>query len=96
MTRENFFDSKNEKACKLNAETKERFETIYKQQKDASYLKDNFMPKVVTHSTYAAPDKLRHKIEMRHENAFVITNNEHSKQTNNGYSRGTAGAFYCH
>ena len=96
LTRQNFFDAKNEQAESMNKTTKERFDAIMKQQSDAAYLKDNFMPKVVRHSTYDAPAKLRHRIEMRHENMFVVTNHEHSKQTNNGYKRGVLGGFFCH
>ena len=80
----------------MNEATKQRYDSVLKKQQDASYLKDNYMPKVEKNATYEAPNKLRHRIEMRHENMFVITNNEHSKHTNNGYKRGTAGAFFCH
>jgi len=27
---------------------------------------------------------------------FVASNDSHAKNSNNGYSRGTGGAFYCH
>lgn len=80
----------------MNKSTKDRFDAILKQQQDAGFLKDNFMPKVDKSAKYDAPKQLKHKIEMRHENMFVITNNEHSKATNNGYKRGVTGAFFCH
>ena len=96
MTRQNFFAAPDADSNQMNATTKDRFDAILKQQQDAGFLKDNFMPKVDKNGKYEAPKQLKHKIEMRHENMFVITNNEHSKQTNNGYKRGVTGAFFCH
>ena len=97
LTRENFFDGENSKACELNASTKQRFDTIYKEQADASYLKANSMPKVCKGMDYTPPTVSTLKVEARHENAFVITNDAHTKQTNNGYKRGEYGGhFFCH
>ena len=94
LTRNNFFDVKNDDAAKLNKETKERFDTILAQQQDANFLKSQFLPAVKKDQTYQAPTAQGYS--HKHENMYVITNTEHSKTTNNGYKRGTAGAFFCH
>ena len=94
LTRNNFFDAKNDDAAKLNKETKERFDSILAQQQDAAFLKSQFMPVVKKDKTYDAP--LAQSYTRKHENMYVITNTEHSKTTNNGYKRGITGAFFCH
>lgn len=54
------------------------------------------MPKVCQGMDYTPPTVAKHSAGPKHENTFVITNNAHVKQTNNGYKRCEGGAFYCH
>ena len=96
VTRESFFAAESADARKLNETTKVRFDSIYAKQQDKEYLKANAMPKVCKGMDYTAPVVARHEKESRHENAFVITNTCHSKETNQGYNRSYCGRFYCH
>lgn len=95
LTRESFF-GEHDDARKYNQSTSKRFNTLYSEQADNDYLKANSMPKICKDMFYTAPKVATHPTGPRHENTFVITNGEHSRQTNNGYKRGELGGFYCH
>ena len=96
LTRENFFGGSNDEARQFNEQTQKRIAKILADQQDESYLKEHAMPKVCKGMDYTPPVVAKHPIGARHENNFVITNNAHVKQTNNGYKRSDGGAFYCH
>ena len=53
------------------------------------------MPKVCTGGEYVGPVIACHKAGKSGGN-MVITNDNHSKSTNNGFSRGDAGRFFSH
>ena len=53
------------------------------------------MPKVCQGMPYTGPTIITHKVEKTGNNC-VITNDTHSKATNNGYSRGAEGRFFAH
>lgn len=96
-TRNNFFAAQdNDASRKLNESVTKKFKTIYSEQADEEYLKRNAMPKVCQGMDYTPPTVAKHNAGPKHENTFVITNNAHVKQTNNGYKRCEGGAFYCH
>ncbi len=96
LTRESFFASENEEARAFNAATTKRITKILADQQDEAYLKQHAMPKVCKGMDYTPPVHASHLAGARHDNNFVITNNAHVKQTNNGYKRSDGGAFYCH
>ena len=96
VTRNAFFSAESEDAKHLAEETKTRYAGILAQQQDGSFLKEHSMPQVKKDANYCAPKVQCHGSGPRHENAFVITNTEHSKTTNNGYKRGNACNFFCH
>lgn len=54
------------------------------------------MPKVCQGMSYTPPTVASHKAGPKHENAFVVSNDAHCKQTNNGFKRGESGGFYAH
>ena len=97
LTREGFFAQSNDDARNYNESVQKRFESIYKQQQDEEWLKQNALPKVCKGMDYTPPVVATHPGQAKHNNTFVITNNAHSKATNNGYSRGNYGGhFFCH
>ena len=53
------------------------------------------MPYVCQGMEYKGPKIITHNVAER-ENIFVVTNEVHSKHTNNGFSRPADGKFYCH
>ena len=79
LTREGFFSADNEEARSFNEQTKKRFDTIYEQQQDPNFLKANALPKICKGMEYTPPVVSKLIVEARHANAFVITNNAHSK-----------------
>jgi len=50
---------------------------------------------MATGGTYCGPKIVTHAVE-KNGNNCVITNETHNKATNNGFSRGDSGRFYCH
>ena len=59
--------------------------------------KAHSMPKVCHGMEYTPPVVKTHPKGPKHENCFQITNDAHSKSTNNGFARVKEnGAFYCH
>ena len=71
---------------------------MQKTQKRMSKMEKNqntAMPKVCQGMAYTGPTIITHKVEKTGNNC-VITNDTHSKMTNNGFSRGSEGRFYCH
>ena len=53
------------------------------------------MPKVCQGMEYTGPKIITHAVAER-DNIFVVTNELHSRHTNNGYSRPQDGKFFCH
>lgn len=51
--------------------------------------------KMIASVSYMGPTIITHAVE-KNGNNCVITNDSHSKSTNNGFKRGDAGRFYCH
>ena len=49
----------------------------------------------MTGGSYQGPVIITHKQDKQHNNC-VITNDTHSKATNQGFSRGESGRFFCH
>lgn len=97
LTKDGFFAESSPEAQKLSESTRIRFEAIYKQQQDPEFLKEKNLPKVCQGMEYTPPVVAKHPGQAGHPNTFVITNNAHSKQTNNGYKRGEYGGhFFCH
>ena len=96
LTQQSFFAAESEDARKLNEATKTRFDTIYAKQQDKAYLKANKMPKVCKGMDYTKPVIARHEQESHHNNTYVITNTDHSKESNQGYNRSYCGRFYAH
>lgn len=96
LTRSDFFSAGQDDARRFNQSTQKRFDTIYSQQNDEDYLKQNRMPKVCQGMSYTPPTVASHKAGPKHENAFVVSNDAHCKQTNNGFKRGESGGFYAH
>lgn len=97
LTRDGFFEGQiAEDSRSFNKSTQKRFEKIYKEQDDETFLKQNTMPKVCKGMPYQPPVIATHSCGPRHENTFAIPNNAHSKSTNNGYKRGELGGFFCH
>ena len=95
LTRDSFYQAHDD-ARRYNESTSKRFNTFYSEQQDPEYLKANHLPKICPDMPYTKPVVAKHSAGPRHENTFVITNGEHSRQTNNGYKRGELGGFYCH
>ena len=94
MTNNQLFSPETDEAKRLNADTRQRYDLVLGQQQDPEFLRSHKLPQVSP--TYRGPKIATHSAGSKHENAFVITNNEHSKTTNNGYKRGNAGNFFCH
>jgi len=95
LTRSDFFAA--DEARSFNESTKQRFATIYQEQNNDAYLKANALPKVCQGMDYTPPVTASHNAGPKHENTFAISNNAHSKQTNNGYKRSHwGGGFYAH
>ena len=64
---------------------------------DEAHCKEHAMPKVCHGMQYTPPVVAKHSRGPKHENCFQITNDAHTKSTNNGFSRVKEnGAFYCH
>lgn len=40
--------------------------------------------------------EMKQTIAVAGKRTFVASNDSHARNSNNGYSRGTGGAFYCH
>ena len=80
-------DDEDEEQKTYTRSTKARYETMLTNQNAAMPKLTNAMeyrgPTVATHGPGRAPN-------------FVVTNEHHSKATNNGFSRGAEGRFYCH
>ena len=53
------------------------------------------MPYVCKGMDYVGPVIATHGAGPR-ENIFVVTNDVHTRHTNNGFSRAADGKFYCH
>ena len=53
------------------------------------------MPTVCKGMDYVGPVIATHGAGPR-ENIFVVTNDVHARNTNNGFSRAADGKFYCH
>ena len=63
-------------------------------QSDKSHLERECLPSMP--KEYKAP-VIQNRVENKRNNCFVVTNDSHSRQTNNGYSRRDKdGGFYCH
>lgn len=81
-------EEENEEQRKFMNQTRNRMTNLDKRQKSG-------MPKVCQGMEYSGPVIATHKAE-KNGNNCVITNDTHAKATNNGYSRGDSGRFFCH
>ena len=54
------------------------------------------MPKVCQGMEYTGPVIITHQANRERDNIYVVTNEVHSRHTNNGFSRAADGKFYCH
>ena len=63
---------------------------------DHRALKKANMPTVAHGMAYTPPVIATHPRGPKHENIFLISNETHSRETNNGYNRTAAGGFFCH
>ena len=75
-------------AAKFAAKTKRKIDRQLKNQPKK-------MPAVCQGMEYKGPVIITHLAAER-ENIFVVTNDVHSRHTNNGFSRADVGKFYCH
>ena len=97
LTRSEFFaGADHDDAKTFNRETQRRYERLIAEQDDETFLRTNCMPKVQKGKDYSPPVVTTHPSGAKHENAYVIINDAHTKQTNNGFKRGDSGGFYCH
>ena len=89
MTRGNYTqDDENDDHGKFMRKTQKRMNKSITNQNAA-------MPKVCQGMPYVGPTVITHPVE-KNGNNCVITNDTHSKMTNNGFSRGAEGRFYMH
>ena len=70
------------------ASTQKRMQKMEKHQ-------PNQMPKLISAAKYVGPVVITHAVEKTGNNC-VITNETHSKMTNNGFTRGELGRFFMH
>ena len=98
LTRSAFFDENQENpdTQQLNAKTKKKIDKLLKEQDDEQYLKSKKMPKVCKGMPYEGPVVATHGTGGNHGNNFVVTNETHTRSTNNGFARSDGGSFYCH
>ena len=85
-------------ACNEEDETEEQkrfLNTTQKRMQKMQTTQSTAMPKVCQGMPYTGPVIITHKVEKSGNNC-VITNDTHSKSTNNGFSRGAEGRFFCH
>ena len=80
-------------ASNENDEHKSFMKSTQKRMQRAQKNQNKAMPKC-TGGTYEGPRVITHKAEK--PNNSVVTNETHSKATNNGFSRGAEGRFYAH
>lgn len=66
-----------------------------KRMMKAETKQNTAMPKVCKGMPYVGPTVITHK-PGKNGNNCVITNDTHSKMTNNGFSRGSEGRFFMH
>lgn len=89
-------DSHNE-LMSLHATVKGKVNSAIATAMNADHCKEHAMPKVCQGMDYCPPVIASHAKGPKHENCFQISNDAHSKSTNNGFSRVKEnGAFYCH
>ena len=65
-----------------------------KEQDDEQYLREVALPALKA-VRYQGPTVATHGAGPR-ENHYVITNDAHTKSTNNGFKRNDKGGFFCH
>ena len=81
----------------LNGEVYGKVKEAMSKAKDPGHLQQHSMPKVCQGMQYTPPVIATHDKGPKHENAFQIPNDAHSKSTNNGFSRVKEnGLFFCH
>jgi hypothetical protein len=79
LTREGFFEGHLHDSRAFNKSTQKRFEKIFKEQEDETFLSTNKMPKVCKGMDYTPPVVAVHNPGPKHENTFAIPNNAHCK-----------------
>ena len=73
----------------VNDKTQRRMNRMQNQQSET------LQTRKLNNMAYTGPVIITHSVE-KNGNNCVITNDSHSKSTNNGFKRGDAGRFYCH
>ncbi|CDW75871.1 UNKNOWN [Stylonychia lemnae] len=87
-------DYENPEMQQMSATVRSKLRDMLKIQEDEEFLKKAKLYKL-------PPDNYRGPLIVNHalkpfENNFVVTNDAHSRHTNNGYQRNALGGFYAH
>eukprot|EP00347_Sterkiella_histriomuscorum_P009985 403339126 len=71
-----------------------KLQDMLKVQQDDEYLRQMNLPQLPKNH-YTGPKIVNHSLKAG-DNIFVITNDSHSRHTNNGFQRNALGGYYAH
>jgi len=97
-TRDHFYNTESRDDIKeLHQTVSNKVSDAFTKAQDPGHLKEHSMPKICQGMDYTPPVIATHSKGPKHENCFQITNDAHTKSTNNGFSRVKEnGLFFCH